>query len=294
MVNAQTMRYAYAAMSDTLVPAAPPASAPLRAQEYAQYRHPGRAGLEVYKAQFVRHAFEPHTHQAFGLGVIEQGVERFRYAGAEHLAPANSLVMIHPDEVHTGRAETEHGWRYRMAYVEPQLLEQMGGHSSWSFAQAVVPTSAREAQTVAGLLEALFLAIEPLAVDCLLLQLLGHMQVHAQAQPDVQAHGRMRFAPVLDYMHACYAEPQRLEGLAQLLGLSPFHFLRQFHKQFHVTPQQMLMAIRLYRAKLLLAQGEPAAQVAGATGLTDQAHLTKAFVRRYGVTPGRYQQQVRA
>lgn len=281
-------------MSVVFTPASSLARACSPDQEYAQYCHPGRAGLEIYKARFVRHTFEPHTHQAFGLGVIEQGVERFRYAGAEHLAPANSLIMIHPDEVHTGRAETEHGWRYRMAYVEPPLLEQLGGHSSWCFAQAVVPTSAREAQAVASLLEDLFHATEPLEVDCLLLQLLGHMKVHAQAQPDVQLHGRTRFTPVLDYMHTYYAEPQRLEGLAQLLGLSPFHFLRQFQKQFHVTPQQMLMAIRLYRAKVLLAQGEPAAQVAGATGLTDQAHLNKAFVRRYGVTPKRYQQQVRA
>ena len=38
--------------------------------------------------------------------------------------------------------------------------------------------------------------------------------------------------------------------------------------------------------------GEPPAQVAAAVGLTDQAHLTRAFARRYGVAPGRYQQQL--
>ncbi|MGA9618375.1 MAG: AraC family transcriptional regulator, partial [Serratia proteamaculans] len=29
-------------------------------------------------------------------------------------------------------------------------------------------------------------------------------------------------------------------------------------------------------------------------GLTDQAHLTRAFANRYGVTPVRYQKQVTA
>jgi len=55
----------------------------------------------------------------------------------------------------------------------------------------------------------------------------------------------------------------------------------------------MLMALRLFEAKRLLAAGDPAAQVASATGLTDQAHLTRAFARRYGITPARYQRQVR-
>ena len=60
-----------------------------------------------------------------------------------------------------------------------------------------------------------------------------------------------------------------------------------------MTPHQMLMAFRLYDAKQRLAQGESAASVAAAVGLTDQAHLTRAFANRYGITPVRYQKQVR-
>jgi transcriptional regulator GlxA family with amidase domain len=65
-----------------------------------------------------------------------------------------------------------------------------------------------------------------------------------------------------------------------------------FKAHFHVTPHQMLMAIRLWRAKQFLTSGMPAAQVALASGLTDQAHLTRAFSQRYGITPVRYQKQV--
>jgi AraC-like DNA-binding protein len=55
----------------------------------------------------------------------------------------------------------------------------------------------------------------------------------------------------------------------------------------------MLMAFRLWRAKELLASGRPAADVALAVGLTDQAHLTRSFANRYGTTPVRYQKQIR-
>jgi len=83
-----------------------------------------------------------------------------------------------------------------------------------------------------------------------------------------------------------------LDQLASLISLSPYHFQRQFKAQYHVTPHQMLMAIRLWHAKQFLTRGIPAAEVAARCGLTDQAHLTKAFTLRYGITPVRYQKQV--
>jgi len=110
----------------------------------------------------------------------------------------------------------------------------------------------------------------------------------------LQAAAAPRFARVIDYLRANLSRRLTLEELAEVAGLSPFHFLRSFQAQHHATPQQMLMALRLFEAKRLLAAGETPAQTALAAGLTDQAHLTRAFTRRYGVTPGRYQKQVRA
>lgn len=102
----------------------------------------------------------------------------------------------------------------------------------------------------------------------------------------------MRFTPVLDFMRAHLGEKIELAQLAAVAGLSPFHFLRSFQTQTGATPQQQLMALRLFEAKRRLAAGEAPAAVAAAVGLADQAHLTRAFAGRYGLTPGRYQQQL--
>ena len=53
-----------------------------------------------------------------------------------------------------------------------------------------------------------------------------------------------------------------------------------------------MAALRLLQATRRLAAGQPPASVAAAVGLADQAHLTRAFSRRYGVTPARYARQV--
>lgn len=262
-------------------------------QERAEFRRlASRPGVELYRARIVRHAFAPHAHDAFGFGAIESGVERFRYRGADHLAPADSVVLMNPDELHTGRAESEEGWRYRMVYIDSELVEQVTGERGWWF-DDVVRNDPPIARRVGGLLDNLWHTREPLAFDSLLFSLLGELRACARIPHAAVTHGQ-RFGAVVDYLHAHLSRRLSLDELAGVAGLSPFHFLRCFQQQYHATPQQMLMALRLGEAKRLLASGETPSQVAAATGLADQAHLTHAFAQRYGTTPARYQRQLQS
>lgn len=261
----------------------------------AEFRLPAhRPGVELFQARIVRHAFEPHTHQAFGFGVIEEGVERFRYRGADHLAALGSIVLMNPDVLHTGQAECPEGWGYRMLYLDPAALEEIAGERGWWFADAVVDGHPRRARTLSALLQALWRSDDALEMDGLLMQFVGALRPHARGTDHGRKAAAGRFDRVLECMHASLAEPLRLDDLAAVAGLSRFHFLRQFQAQHHVTPHKMLMALRLHAAKRWLAQGVAPAEVAAMAGLADQAHLSRAFMQRYGVSPARYQRQVRA
>lgn len=89
-------------------------------KDRVRFRHlPDLPGVELYHAHISRHAFEPHAHEAFGIGMIETGAGRFRYRGAQHVAPAQSLVLTNPDELHTGGSVSEDGWQHRTIYLEP-------------------------------------------------------------------------------------------------------------------------------------------------------------------------------
>ncbi|WP_342656910.1 helix-turn-helix domain-containing protein [Pantoea sp. RSPAM1] len=261
-------------------------------KDRAQFKQsPDLPGVELYQAHISHYAFEPHTHEAFGIGTIESGAQRFRYRGTQYIAPAHSLVMMNPDELHTGESACEDGWRYQMIYIQPQLMDELSGDRGWWFNEAL-RTDVRLAQPLSQRLSALWQADTALARDSLLSELLLYMRPLARMSSPLKAEARHRFDDVRDYLRANLAEPLRLETLAAFASLSPWHFLRAFRERFHVTPQQMLMAYRLYEAKQQLAQGEAIASVAAAVGLTDQAHLTRAFARRYGITPGRYQKQI--
>lgn len=92
---------------------------------------------------------------------------------------------------------------------------------------------------------------------------------------------------VLELMHARPESRLTIEELAREAGLSPAHFMRAFRESVGSAPHQYLVSLRLERARRMLDTPDAAlSEVALTTGFADQAHFTRVFKRRFGVTPG--------
>jgi AraC family transcriptional regulator len=84
-----------------------------------------------------------------------------------------------------------------------------------------------------------------------------------------------------------------LQELATAVGYSRSHFLRAFHATTGVTPHRYLLNRRIERARRLLGETEMSiAQVAYSCGFSSQAHLTLAFRKVCGLTPGEYRREL--
>lgn len=152
-------------------------------RDSARFRHLAQLpGLELYHAHIADYAFEPHTHEAFGIGTIETGAERFRYRGTQHLAAEKSVVTMNPDEIHTGESATEGGWRYRMVYIEPDLLEEVTGLRHWWFSDVTRHDPLRS-QQIGQLIYGLWHTNDALAQKGLLLDLIETFQPLARHAP---------------------------------------------------------------------------------------------------------------
>jgi AraC-like DNA-binding protein len=258
---------------------------------------PHLPGVELYSARLIDHAFAPHVHDGYSLGAIEAGVERFRYQGTEHVAPAGTLVLLNPDEMHTGQAEIEAGWTYQMLYIEPDTLRAMTG------TEAVFPDATTHDPALATAFRHTFSNMwrtpDDIAFVSGFTQLVDAIVArygrNAQALRPVSPQEVRRMASlrrVLDCIEAHLDETLSIETLAAEAGLSVFHFVRTFSATYHATPHQYVQARRAARAKSLLAQRTTPSDAAAAAGLTDQSHLNRWFKRTYGVTPAQYQQQI--
>jgi AraC family transcriptional regulator len=91
------------------------------------------------------------------------------------------------------------------------------------------------------------------------------------------------------YLDTHLGEDLTLETLAREAGMSTHHFLRAFTKYFGTPPHQYLLQRRIERAKELLRGADQSlADIAIETGFSSQSHLSSAFKRCVGVSPGLY------
>ncbi|RXT56057.1 hypothetical protein B6S44_08265 [Bosea sp. Tri-44] len=85
-----------------------------------------------------------------------------------------------------------------------------------------------------------------------------------------------------------FTEALYLDELAAVAGLSVCRFVTVFRRQVGLTPHRFVCRQRVRYARVLLADGVPAAQAALDAGFFDQSHLSRHFKSVYGTTPGRY------
>jgi len=101
-----------------------------------------------------------------------------------------------------------------------------------------------------------------------------------------------RVAQVLRYIAAHHAEDCSLERLAELAGLSSFHFAREFRAITGQTPRQYVIAVRLRAAATaLVATSAPITEIALAVGFGDLSHFITSFRRAFTVSPRRFRSE---
>jgi AraC-like DNA-binding protein len=75
--------------------------------------------------------------------------------------------------------------------------------------------------------------------------------------------------------------------MAGLVRLSRSHFSRAFKASLGIPPGAYVMSRRVERVKLMMTStADSLAQIGLACGFSDQAHLSKSFRRRVGMSPG--------
>ncbi|HKQ53359.1 MAG TPA: AraC family transcriptional regulator, partial [Pyrinomonadaceae bacterium] len=95
-----------------------------------------------------------------------------------------------------------------------------------------------------------------------------------------------RLRRVLAFIEENYEGDLSLAELAQVGGMSTFHFAREFKRATGTTPHQYLIKFRVERAKRLLAESAlPLVEVSSRAGFSHQSHFTRLFRRLTGTTP---------
>jgi AraC-like DNA-binding protein len=261
-------------------------------QEQATYWHLGQ--LELLKATFVTHSFVPHTHDTYVIGVVEGGVEMFRRDKELHYATANQVILVNPNQLHTGSAGVPEGWTYRTVYPTAAQMQQASKNifeqdDAPYFSNAVI-----DDVVLARQLRKFHRAAEQgtkLEQDSTFLTMLATLvSRHGDKTLTLNSIGAEHQAvkKVKGFFETYSASEISLEDLAKLTSLSSFHLLRVFKREMGISPHAYQIQQRIRLAKRFVREGKSLAEVALETGFHDQSHMGFHFKRLVGVTPKQF------
>lgn len=100
-----------------------------------------------------------------------------------------------------------------------------------------------------------------------------------------QSHADAPFAALIHWMRENLAKELDVPRLAEKVAMSERTFLRRFTKSVGETPAHFVETLRLDQTRNLLAAGMSLKDIAARTGYSTGAQLSKAFDRRFGMTP---------
>lgn len=250
---------------------------------------PGR--IERIEAYFSGHGYDPHRHDTYAIGRTLSGVQSFRYCRSmRHSLPGSTLVL-HPDELHDGMAGTDAGFRYRMLYIDPLLIQQVLGGKPLPFVEGGISDDLRLHQATEAFMQAMDYRLESLEEDDAIYDLAQALQAVANRRRgrrgrralDYRAASRAR-----DYIHAHLHSTISLDDLERASGRERWSLSRDFRALFGTSPYRYVTMRRLDQCRALMRSGVSLADAALTAGFFDQSHMTRHFMRSFGLSPARW------
>lgn len=120
------------------------------------------------------------------------------------------------------------------------------------------------------------------------LGLITILAIHKATMPTLRQPsplGRAPLALINEFIEENLGSDLSLSSLAELAGLSRFHFSRAFKASTGETPYQHVLRRRMERARLLLAAGEmPIDEIASRLGFQDSAYFQRTFKSWVGMS----------
>jgi AraC-like DNA-binding protein len=253
------------------------------------------AGIDAMSATTSR-AFPRHTHDQYGVGVIDMGGHVSLSGRGQVEAGAGSLIFVNPGEVHDGRAVGGKSRSWRMLYLEPAAMLAAradvldGVQTATSFASPVfaderlrhVFDAAFEGTTREGE------GRHAMVAETATLQLVAVLGTNLSSKLRKTSESTVSIRRVRDKIDADPTAPLSLTNLAGEAGASRYQLLRAFARELGLTPHAYILQQRLALARRLIRAGSTLVDAAATAGFCDQSHLTRAFARQFGVTPARY------
>jgi AraC-like DNA-binding protein len=249
-------------------------------------------GLEL-KSVYRSYRLWTRFNVNYAFSAMVQASSRWRYRRQTHAATPGTVVLMEPGETHV-TVEARRPATFRTLFIAPDLMDALCRDLGWAEKPHLSAAYTRDPHVYAalvGLENLLDVPHSRLELDSRLLACVRAVLCSGAESIPGERATRWEPAPIRRaqaLLQERFAENLSLDDVAASAGLSSFYLLRLFRLHTGMTPHGYQLQIRLARAREMLKRSIPPGKVATLLGFFDQSHLSRHFVRTFGVSPGRY------
>ena len=233
------------------------------------------------------YSLERSRYDSYLLILIESGTMEILLDGKYQLAQKGDIVLLDCYNPHAYRTDT--GCKTTWLHFDGKLAKGYYQHLSKELGSIITVSGFREALHIISDLFSSFCnrdlkpeAQMSIMIGNLLLSLFDHTPTGAASASD-------GIRKVTSYLTQNFSKNISLKEMADMAGLSLYHFTRKYKKETGVTPHQFLLSTRMSAAKYYLSNSTMTIkEIAFSCGFEDESTFCYSFRKREGKTPKQF------
>ena len=261
------------------------------------YRDPNVPFFELKLCNTNDLCYKKHYHDEYLLAIVETGVSRFCFGSSQVPIGAGDLVLIPPVVIHSCNPFHKEQWKYKMLSIDNQWVQEF--IASCGQDGVTEPLISKLSKVGIDKMVSQFECLKgdaaPLEKESIIMDMFTKVfyGIHKKHQVVFDTNERKsKLKEVREYLDGHFKERVTLDDLENVSGLSKFHMVRLFKREYKIPPHAYQTLLRVNHAKRELLQQESIATVALDVGFFDQSHFNKIFKYYVGTTPENYQKSL--
>lgn len=237
-------------------------------------------------ARLTTTPYFPHDHPCFEISYIHKGNGYMRTPDESIRFSQGTIIIVPPKITHTLISDSGH--------VATSMLIESELFNGIKSTACIVDNSDREAETLIKLMsirnstQSKYTEHLGKAFELLILELINKIDL-------IQQDHSKAIENIIDGIKNNFSDPEfKTKTLLTSSTYAEDYIRSIFKEQTGMTPNQMLIETRLNNAKNLILNSKfsiPVATISLESGFDDFAYFSKAFKKRFGMSPSEYKEK---
>ena len=241
--------------------------------------------ISLIKNNFENSKYKKHFHDTYSISLITNGICNFCIEDTKYTAAKGLIRVINPYEIHEiYDSSWEHINLVLTAYFVQSIakdIKPVQKNSNIHF-QTIIND-----KKIAMYIKNLHNKKDKIIVKDIVKYILQRYSYQDLSKETPHAK-KAELQKAISYMYQNANNFEiTLDEIASFSQISKYHFLREFKREFGLTPYKYIQNIKINNARKMLYLDIPLCEIAQECGFFDQSHFIKIYKNFFGHTPSK-------